>query len=90
MIPAFREGNYSKGIRDAVDTIVGIINKSGDESIYSDNIGRSKNSSNFNFIFFLVFVFISVLVRVLSKTKSWWLGGVIGACICWYWSNSHI
>jgi uncharacterized protein len=81
MIPAFREGNYSKGIRDAVDTIVGIINKSGDESIYSDNIGRSKNSSNFNFIFFLVFVFISVLVRVLSKTKSWWLGGVIGAFI---------
>ena len=82
MIPSFREGNYSKGVRDAVDIIVGIINKTDDASIYSTNSTKSYfDNIDFNFVFFIIFIFGSILVRLLSKTKSWWLGGVIGACI---------
>jgi uncharacterized protein len=83
MIPNFKNGDYSLGIKSGVDALIGIINKSGDESIYSDNPVRSRNSSspNLNSIFFLIFAFISFLARIFSKTKSWWLGGIIGAFI---------
>ena len=83
MIHAFKNGDYSLGIKSGVDALIGIINKSGDESIYSDNPRKPQDffSANFNFIFFMIFAFISVLARMLSKTKSWWLGGVIGAFV---------
>ena len=82
MIPSFREGNYSKGVRDTVDVIVGIINKTDDASIYSTNSANDSSVEiDFNSVFFIVFIFGGILLRLLAKTKSWWLGGVIGACI---------
>jgi uncharacterized protein len=32
-------------------------------------------------LFFFVVMFIDIMARMLSKTKSWWLGGVIGLII---------
>lgn len=82
MIPSFREGDYSGGIRDAVDVVVGIINKTDDASIYSNNSTNNYfDNIDFNSVFFIIFIFGGILLRILSQTKSWWLGGVIGACI---------
>lgn len=81
MLPNFRAENYSKGIKDSVDVLVGIINKTVDPSIYSEPKKGSDSNINFEIIIFLLFVFINIFGHALSKTKSWWLGGVIGAVI---------
>jgi uncharacterized protein len=81
MLPNFRADNYSKGIKDSVDVLVGIINKTVDPSIYSEPKKGSDSNINFEIIIFLLFVFINIFGHALSKTKSWWLGGVIGAVI---------
>lgn len=85
MLPAFKLGNYSMGIKGSVDAVLGIINKSPEANQYLQSSKSSGNSSGFGFnfetlLFFIIF-FSSILARFLSKTKSWWLGGVIGAVI---------
>jgi uncharacterized protein len=81
MLPNFRSDNYSKGIKDSVDVLVGIINKTVDPSIYS--VPKKESSSNIGFeaIIFILFILMNIFGHSLSKTKSWWLGGVIGAVI---------
>ncbi len=83
MIPAFKTGNYSQGIDGAVDALSGLI--AGDPSTtanYSQSGAQSNSSSEksspFAYFFFVVIAF-NILVKVLGKTKSWWLGGVLGA-----------
>lgn len=85
IIPSFRSGQYYEGIDKAADSIVGLI-KNDPEAMRatepSQNI-RSTSSWDFNpfAAFFFLVVVIDILVRILSKSKSWWLGGVIGAII---------
>lgn len=84
MIPEFKNGNYSQGIEKAVDSLIGIINKTVDPSIFTTS-NQSKSSVfddiNNEFILFFVFMLISIFSRIFSKTKSWWLGGLVGASI---------
>jgi uncharacterized protein len=84
IIPEFKKGDYSAGIAGGVDALVGIINNTVDPSEFAGT-NQSKfgalDNINPEFIFFLVFIFISVFSRILSKSKSWWAGGLIGAGI---------
>jgi len=81
MLPSFRAGNYPEGITKATDAVIGIINKTVDPSIYSNSKTKSNSGIGFEAIIFFVFLVINVFGHALSKTKSWWLGGVIGAVI---------
>lgn len=89
MIPAFKEGNYSEGISGAVDAVGAIVTNSpeampaGRQAEQYSSGSNSNNSSDWGIdpfvIYFLIFIVVNFLYRILGKTKSWWLGGVIGA-----------
>ncbi|MEK9177652.1 MAG: TPM domain-containing protein, partial [Patescibacteria group bacterium] len=87
MIPAFKTGNYSKGISGAVDAVVAVITKSPEAARYlqdasANNSGNSSGSNlNLTPLFFIVIIFLNVFAKILGKTKSWWLGGAIGSII---------
>jgi uncharacterized protein len=81
MLPQFKLGDYSMGISSAVNVIVGIINNTTDKSIYSDVPKKSGSGVNIEFVIFFLFIVANILAQYLSKTKSWWLGGLIGAGI---------
>ncbi len=84
MIPALKNGDYSGAIKGAVAAVLSIISNPANAALYSEP-NKSNNSSgskvSFEFIVFILFIVGSVLTRLLSKTKSWWLGGVLGAGI---------
>lgn len=86
--PNFQEGNYGLGLEEASDEIINILNGTNTVSDTETNSSDSRrnNSSLLNLlfnlapvIFFFGFVFFQWLVAVLGRTKSWWLGGVLGA-----------
>jgi len=79
VLPAYKRGDYEAGIIAGVNAIEGYI-RSGvppgsDEEAYS---GPSEDLGFFGLIF-IGFIFLSYLVSYMSRTKSIWLGGVVGA-----------
>ncbi len=83
MIPAFKDGGYAGGIAGGVDAIGEIITGSPDAAQYSTPAGETSSGSidnnTFGALFFFGFIILNMLIRVLGRTRSWWLGGVLGA-----------
>ncbi len=76
--PRFKENNYDQGIKDGVMAIASVL---GGEPLVEPN--RSATSASdaierMTGIFFLGIFLLQWFVSILSRTKSWWLGGVIG------------
>jgi len=69
--PEFKKGNYALGLSAGIDQIEKVIG--------GEPLPASSNSSNFNFqwFYYLPILLISY-IALLSRSKSWWLGGVIG------------
>ena len=89
--PEFKNGNYTAGIKNGVAEIIKVTSQ---ENYGKDIDEKSKNSPNillkilskfppevFLIIFFLGFGAIQWFISVLGRTKSWWLGGIIGFII---------
>lgn len=86
MTPNFKQGNYYIGINGAVDKMIESL---GGNNIIPENYSTSKKSNiNFNFVLFLFIVFLQFSIKIMSRSKSWWLGGVLGlvpgAVIVWF------
>ncbi|MFA6295024.1 MAG: TPM domain-containing protein [Candidatus Paceibacterota bacterium] len=82
--PAFKTGNYAKGISDGVDAVISVISGSPEAIKYSSSSNKSSGSDFGNYIEIIIFIMITImeiLRHYLSKTKSWWMGGVIGVVI---------
>jgi uncharacterized protein len=83
MKPAFRSGDYYGGISQAIDKIIlairgeGIGIEASPESISSDIDSGIYLGGFFSS---LIFVFMW-LMSILGRSKSWWLGGIVGALI---------
>lgn len=81
IIPAFRDGKYNEGVITAVGHII-----DATKGEYTATGGTSNSSvSGFfnsaeNIFFFIVFPFLWV-VSILSRSKSWWAGGVVGGVV---------
>ncbi|OHA86108.1 MAG: hypothetical protein A2591_03580 [Candidatus Yonathbacteria bacterium RIFOXYD1_FULL_52_36] len=78
--PQFRDGNYYEGIRLAVDQMIAVTKGEG----YAGSSALSENVDIGEWIpqaFFFIFFFFQWVGSILARSKSWWLGGVIGACI---------
>lgn len=77
--PEFKAGNFSGGIQKGTDEILNILSTSDFNSGSNNNdttlAGFVELLLKFGILFIIV---INVLIRVFAKTKSWWLGGVIG------------
>ncbi|OHA16615.1 MAG: hypothetical protein A3C79_01680 [Candidatus Taylorbacteria bacterium RIFCSPHIGHO2_02_FULL_45_28] len=87
MTPAFREGKYALGISGTVDALGAIIKNSPEAAQYSvadlsiRNPANSNTDVDFAALFFFVIIILNMFARIFGKTKSWWLGGVVGAII---------
>jgi uncharacterized protein len=87
--PAFKQGDYDGGVTRGVDSIVSAIssgdqgdNQSGSPAGTSKPKSSSKGLGSLIFpALFILFGMFQWFVSVLGRTKSWWLGGVIGAVI---------
>ena len=77
--PEFRAGNYFAGINTGVDKIVEVV---GGGEVVAKDTGNSVNSEDiFGWLVFALVFGVNILAwlfAVLARTKSWWLGGVIG------------
>lgn len=88
MVPNFKAGDYSAGINEAVNATTALISNSPDAQAYKDKYpnapqdsNRSDSSGNVNpiAVIFVGIIILNALARFLGRTKSWWLGGVLGA-----------
>lgn len=80
--PKFKEGNYYQGITEGVADIISAT-KGETEAVFAP---ATKISSRSIFdigvlVFWFGFMVLQWIGSILARTKSWWLGGVIGALI---------
>lgn len=75
IVPAFRDGQYAAGIRTSVDSLIKHIGGEYTAERYAES---EDVSGALTFLFFFVIVFFQWIVAILARTKSWWLGGVLG------------
>ena len=75
ILPQFRDGNYYQGFANGIESLkMHIGGEYTPERYESPDIPIPSV-----FGIFLFFIFIEILAAFLGKSKSWWLGGVIGA-----------
>ncbi|MDB5238756.1 MAG: methanol dehydrogenase-like protein [Candidatus Parcubacteria bacterium] len=82
MIPAFKNDDYAGGISGGVDAVSQILTGSADAEQYSAPSGNGSPSSSKDIwggIFFILFIAFNFLSRILGRSRSWWLGGLLGA-----------
>ncbi len=82
MIPAFKAGDYGVGIKSAVAGVSLLIQGSPEAERYYSTQTQSNTSGshvNLSVVFFFIIIAANALARILGSTKSWWLGGVLGA-----------
>lgn len=77
--PQFKQNKYYEGIDQGLDGIILAINGEKDPNLKSDASGSSGKGLPLELLFFGVFVLPVWLGSIMARTKSWWLGGVIGA-----------
>lgn len=84
MAPAFKEGRYYDGFSAGVDSIIAAVR--GETGTPSGGVpgGIYNNIAelvfSFGWFFPILFIFLVRGIAIfLGKTKSWWLGGVLGA-----------
>lgn len=78
MIPAFKTDDYSKGVLDGIDATIGVI-KADPTILTTLEDDRSQSNISETVVILLFFAFY-----ILSFTKSWWMGGVVGALFGFY------
>ena len=73
MKPAFQQGDYYAGLDQAVDKII-----AASQGEYLPSESATTEMPNVgNWLWFFIFIFMW-LTAILSRSKSWWLGGVFG------------
>lgn len=72
MKPAFQQEDYFGGVNLAVDKII-----AATQGEYLPEEKSSKVDFNIDIVWFIFFIFIW-MGAILSRSKSWWLGGVFG------------
>lgn len=83
ILPQFRDKNYDQGITDGVHRVMGITRGEVFE-VEGESVGLFKKIlrglfSNIELFFFFLFIFGQFIISTLASSKSWWLGGVLGA-----------
>ncbi len=74
MIPHFRSGDYFSGFEAAIESLKKHI---GGEYT-AERYASEPSSGSLPYVFFFAFIVFQWLLAILGRTKSWWLGGVLG------------
>ena len=77
ILPNFREGKYFEGIQAGIEALQRHIG--GEYTAGGTQRGRFLRMGRDDSLF--VFIFIQWLGAILARTKSWWLGGVLGGIL---------
>lgn len=75
IVPNFRDAKYFEGISAAIDSLKKHI---GGEYTADRYVVSDEGSPFVGAIFLIAFLLLQWLGSVLGRTKSWWLGGVLG------------
>ncbi len=75
--PAFVEGKYYEGLDAAVDAI----EKHASGEYTADRYSPAVSGSGFGFLVFIVLFALQFFAAWLSRSKSWWAGGMIGGVV---------
>lgn len=78
MKPAFRANDYYRGLDQAADKIIAATQG---ETLPSAESGSNKTNGGglpYEGIFYLGIFLIQFVAAILGRSKSWWLGGVLG------------
>lgn len=75
--PEFRAGDYAKGIENGISSIISVI---GGERLSPSNLPHENNKLGewFGVLLYPLVLFVIYIGSYLARSKSWWLGGVIG------------
>lgn len=88
--PAFKQGLYYDGVHAGLTSIIAAIHN---EYTASATDNKSDSSLPWDFIFYLAIFGFSWLGSIIARTKSWWLGGVVGGmlgCVIWFFAESML
>lgn len=72
--PSFKAGDYDAGIKNGTNAILQVIK--------GEYVNTGNNTSGDNPYGALVYLFAFIFIwsiRIMARSKSWWLGGVLGA-----------
>lgn len=81
--PAFKDGKYYDGFNAGVDDIIAAVRgeataPSGSAAPYAESGTSNLLAGAGPFIFMAIIFFFQIMASILGRTKSWWLGGVLG------------
>jgi len=77
--PAFREEKYYEGINQALDRMIELTKG---EFVVPENSSQNNDSGlPWHFIIIVFVVILQWLAAIFARSKSWWLGGVVGGGI---------
>ena len=80
VLPAFKNGDYEKGINDGAAAITEIVHGEAID-LGEEKTAESEDGDGVWFLFAIVAIFLSYLSSFLSRSKRWWPGGIIGAIL---------
>lgn len=76
IIPRFREEMYLEGLDGAAERIMAAIR--GEYVPSAETLSRGTLAEASSYLAIPIFFALSILLHVFGRTKSWWLGGVLG------------
>jgi uncharacterized protein len=76
VLPSFRDGDFAQGIADGIEALKKHIAGEYTAERYTD-----PGDGPWPWLLFLGFVFFNFIAAFLGRTKSWWLGGIIGGVL---------
>lgn len=77
IVPRFREEDYDGGIHDALGDLRAMLE--GEETAVGEARGKGGGAGVGALLFWMGIILLQWLVAVFARTRSWWLGGVVGA-----------
>ncbi len=81
ILPEFKVGNIEKGIVNGTNAILSVVKSEASYSIPEQSITNKANFNYWELVIYFIFLIGFSLVRIMAKSKSWWLGGVLGGLI---------
>jgi uncharacterized protein len=80
VVPAFRDGDYNKGVNDGVSALIKIVH--GEEvNLEPATFAEADEGDGVWILFVIGAIFLSYLTSFLARSKRWWPGGIIGAIL---------
>lgn len=75
VLPEFKNENMEAGIVKGTEAILSVVKSEADYS----KVGTAENSIDWGKLIYAGWFMIVIAGSILGRTKSWWLGGVLGA-----------